>query len=86
MADILADQFKYVIISRPGTFKKSDPYLLFDIFRKRNKNTLLIPDPVEAEKKARELSSGILPVLTAGSFYMASEIRNILKIKDKKNG
>lgn len=85
MAEILADQFKYVIISRPGTFKKSDPDLLFEIFRKINKNTFLIPDPVEAEKKARELSSGKLPILTAGSFYMAAEIRNILKIKDKKN-
>ncbi len=79
MAEVLADHFQYIIISKPGSFKKSDPQGLFDLFIKKNKNTLLIPDPVEAEKKARELSGGILPVLTTGSFYMAAEIRKILK-------
>ncbi|MCP4163763.1 MAG: bifunctional folylpolyglutamate synthase/dihydrofolate synthase [Deltaproteobacteria bacterium] len=79
MAKVLADHFQYIIISKPGTFKKSDPQGLFDLFIKKNKNTLLIPDPVEAERKARELSKGILPVLTTGSFYMAAEIRKILK-------
>lgn len=82
MADILADQFKFVIISRPGTFKKSEPGKLYELFKERNENTLLIEDPQSAEKKARELSGGILPVLITGSFYMAAEIRNILKIKE----
>jgi len=84
MADNLAAHFEHIIISRPGTFKKSDPQSLYSLFKQKNSNTLLIVNPVEAEKKARELSNGTLPVLTAGSFYMAAEIRNILKIKDKK--
>ena len=80
MADILSDHFEHIIISRPGTFKKSDPQSLFRLFQTKNKNTLLILDPVDAEMKARELSQGVLPVLITGSFYMAAEIRKILKI------
>lgn len=79
MAEILADQFKYIIISRPGTFKKSEPEKIYKLFKKININTLLIEDAISAEKKARELANGVLPVLITGSFYMAAEIRNILK-------
>lgn len=79
MADVLADQFKHVIISRPGTFKKSDPQGVFELFKERNENTQLIIDPAEAEQEARKLSEGKRPILVTGSFYMASEIRNILK-------
>lgn len=79
MADVLADQFKHVIISRPGTFKKSDPQCVFELFKERNENTQLIIDPAEAEQEARKLSEGKRPILVTGSFYMASEIRNILK-------
>jgi len=81
MAEILAPHFEHIIISRPGTFKKSDPHSLYELFKKRNKNTHFIIDPKEAENKARELSRNVLPVLITGSFYMAAEIRKILKNK-----
>ena len=82
MAEILAQHFTHIIISRPGTFKKSDPRQLYDIFKSKNDNTLLIGDPVLAEKKARELSGDKLPILVTGSFYMAAEIRNIIKNRE----
>ncbi len=79
MAEILADQFKYVIVSRPGTFKKSEPEKVYQLFKNINENTFLIEDAIAAEKKARELANRVLPVLITGSFYMAAEIRNIIK-------
>lgn len=79
MADILAPHFNHIIISRPGTFKKSDPQSLYDLFKEKNRNTYLIQDPVKAIEKARDLSKDLIPVLTTGSFYMVAEIRNILK-------
>jgi len=85
MAEVLRGKFESVIISRPGTFKKSHPEQLFQIFKKLNKNCHLIEDPVEAERKARDLSRGELPVLVTGSFYMAAEIRKILKKEGKTN-
>ena len=83
MCEILSKEFKHIIISRPGTFKKSDPEGLYKMFEAENKNTYLILDPEAAESKARELSDGKLPVLITGSFYMAAELRKILKIKGK---
>lgn len=82
MADILADNFKYIIISTPGTFKKSNPTDVYNQFKKRNTETILIENPLEAQKKALQLSKGVLPVLTTGSFYMIAEIRNIFKNGD----
>ncbi|MBN2656620.1 MAG: bifunctional folylpolyglutamate synthase/dihydrofolate synthase [Spirochaetales bacterium] len=85
MAEVLAGAFEAVIVSRPGTFKKSRPQELYNLFENFNGNCYLIEDPAEAEKKARELSGGKIPVLVTGSFYMIAEIRKILKKKDKNN-
>lgn len=83
MAEVLAKNFEAVIISRPGTFKKSQPAELYKLFAKFNRNCYLIEDPFEAAEKARELSDSDKPILVTGSFYMAAEIRKFLKIKEK---
>lgn len=79
MAEVLAEDFEHIIISRPGSFKKSNPSAVYELFKKINNKTQLIEDPCEAEAEARKLSGGEIPVLVTGSFYMAAEIRNILK-------
>jgi dihydrofolate synthase/folylpolyglutamate synthase len=76
MADILSPHFSRVIITTPGTFKKSNPAGLREIFSERIGDTtelLLIPDTAAAVKRALEDRRG--PVLGTGSFYLAAEIR-----------
>jgi dihydrofolate synthase/folylpolyglutamate synthase len=77
MAEILGPHFSCVIITTPGTFKKSDPAALYRVFSGQvGKNTalLLIPDTAEAVEYALGESRG-RPILGTGSFYLASEIR-----------
>ncbi|TVR60670.1 MAG: bifunctional folylpolyglutamate synthase/dihydrofolate synthase [Spirochaetaceae bacterium] len=73
MAEILASDFRSVIVSRPGTFKKSEPELVFASFESRNHDTVLVPDASDALAAAQE--SG-LPVLVTGSFFLVAEIRS----------
>jgi dihydrofolate synthase/folylpolyglutamate synthase len=75
MAELLAPNFSSIIVSKPGSFKQSDPKEVFQIFQSHSPETLLIEDPGEALKKALELSQGTLPILVTGSFYMICEIR-----------
>lgn len=84
MASILSGHFEHIIISRPGTFKKSNPRELFTLFQEKNESTFLLEEPDDAWEKALELSRGEKPVLVAGSFYMAAEIRKILKKQGRK--
>jgi dihydrofolate synthase/folylpolyglutamate synthase len=84
MAEILAPHFSRVIITSPGTFKKSRPEDLYRIFGEKNPGgteLLLIPDTTEAIERALEGNRG-LPILGTGSFYLAAEIRKyILSMK-----
>ena len=73
MAEILASGFQSVIVSRPGTFKKSEPELVFASFKRRNHDTVLILDAFDALAAAREPG---LPVLVTGSFFLVAEIRS----------
>ncbi|MDR1972054.1 MAG: tetrahydrofolate synthase [Treponema sp.] len=76
MADILAPRFSRIIITAPGTFKKSSPADLYRIFSKKIKREtalLLIPDTAAAIDHALDPTRG--PVLGTGSFYLAAEIR-----------
>jgi dihydrofolate synthase/folylpolyglutamate synthase len=79
MADVMADKFQYIIISKPGNFKKNDPHDVYEIFKKKNPETVLIENPAEALDYALKLSKSKIPLLTAGSFYMAAEIRKLFK-------
>lgn len=74
MAEVLLPHFSRVIITTPGTFKSSDPEKVYRAFS--SDKTVLIPDTREAIRQALELNrTKKLPVLGAGSFYLAAEIR-----------
>ncbi|GHV67830.1 bifunctional folylpolyglutamate synthase/dihydrofolate synthase [Spirochaetia bacterium] len=81
MAKILVPHFSAIIITAPGTFKKSDPPKAYDIFRReadeKNKTAelFLIEDTAAAIEKSLEMSrERQLPVLATGSFYLAGEV------------
>jgi len=88
MARIAHSHFAKIIITTPGTFKISDPSLVYETFAKiaGREKTLLIKDTREAINYALEfareknlqgrfLQGRNLPILGTGSFYLVSEIR-----------
>jgi dihydrofolate synthase/folylpolyglutamate synthase len=84
MAAILVPRFSKIIITTPGTFKASDPKGVHAVFvkeldrqKKKDLSTLLfIPETKKAIDYVLEESRRTgLPVLGAGSFYLAAEIR-----------
>ena len=82
MAPLLGPNFTDIIISTPGSFKKSNPEKVFKVFKLINKNTILIKKPFEALKKAVELygknGNSDKSILVTGSFYMVAEIRKLI--------
>ena len=78
MAAVLAPAFDHIIISTPGSFKKSDPEGVLRCFKRYRPEARLIRDPREALEAAVRVSEGREPILVAGSFYMVSEIRQLL--------
>jgi len=75
MAANLAQTFDTIIVTTPGTFKKSDPEGVYGEFVSRNPNTRLIADPVKALAAAISESRGETPILVTGSFYTVGVIR-----------
>ncbi|GHV51905.1 bifunctional folylpolyglutamate synthase/dihydrofolate synthase [Spirochaetia bacterium] len=82
MTETLVPHFSCIIITTPGTFKKSSPEDVYKLFKERagvNTEVLLIPETETAIEKALELGKKQgLPILGAGSFYLAAEIRKAL--------
>jgi dihydrofolate synthase/folylpolyglutamate synthase len=75
IAEILCPAFRSVIVTTPGTFKTSDPRQLFEICKKFNPSSRLIPSPATALAAAQEgLPDRGCPILITGSFYLAGEI------------
>ena len=76
MASILASGFGKIIISTPGSFKKSDPTAVAAAFNLHNSQTILVKDPKQALETvlvwldAHPQGRG----LVCGSFYMAGAI------------
>ncbi len=81
MLSLLLDHFQRIIISRPGTFKKSDikqlHALLLQLAEEKDKHCeiLLIEDNLEALKEALTLTTEEGAILTCGSFYLAGGIK-----------
>ncbi len=75
MARLLAPRAKAIIISRPGTFKKSNINELFEFFSTLHSRVFLIPDTDEAIERADTLAEEGTPVLVTGSFYLVSEVK-----------
>lgn len=70
---MVLDAFDTVIISRPGTYKKSDIDGLFAHAKKirPDNDVRLIPDNIQALKESCAAGS---PILVTGSFYLAGQI------------
>jgi dihydrofolate synthase/folylpolyglutamate synthase len=80
MAEILAGRFERITVTRPGTFKQSEPEAVFRSFVSRNASTALVEDTGEAVRKAREAAASEgATLLVAGSFYLCSEAAQILE-------
>jgi dihydrofolate synthase/folylpolyglutamate synthase len=81
MAETLVPHFSRIVITRPGTFKQSDPAGIFEIFRETagsHAEIFLVPDTEDAVKKAISLGEKIgKAVLGTGSFYLCAEIRKL---------
>jgi dihydrofolate synthase/folylpolyglutamate synthase len=87
MAKTLLPHFSRIIITTPGSFKKSNPDEVHAIFQEEiaasaNKPTVLyIPETSAAIEQALALmKEKKLPVLGAGSFYLAADIRAAVRI------
>lgn len=83
MAPIILNAFEKVVISKPGTFKKSDPDALFALFDslKTNQSIVLIKEADNALQYCLEHTDKDEPILVCGSFYMAGEVKEVLKWK-----
>ena len=87
MARIASPRFQKVIITTPGTFKISNPALVYEAFSLQAAQQAaaaqqiavqLVADTQEAVKQAVEFAKEKnLPILGTGSFYLVSEIRKI---------
>ncbi len=89
MAKHLAPHFEYIIISKPNSFKESEPEKIFNFFKELNLQTYLEPNPLYALKRAKDmLTENASPgaILVTGSFYMISEIGKCIKHADNSIG
>lgn len=73
MARILSGRFRRAIITRPGTFKKSDPRTAARAFEAEGFEVDRIPDTEDALKTGleRARAEGV-PLLVTGSFYLCA--------------
>ncbi len=77
MAPVLATFCSDLIVSTPGTFKKSNPEGVYNIISRVHPQVSFEPDPLRAFDRARSLAGGKKPIVVAGSFYMVYEIRKL---------
>ena len=92
MAKLCLPNFSRVIITKPGTFKKSYPEEIYSAFTREAQlllkalDILFIPETRNAIDKAIELALKYkAPVLGTGSFYLSGEIRShLLNIRIQK--
>lgn len=82
MAKLCVPRFSRIVITTPGTFKKSNPGAIYTAFTEEAKKlpappqVIFIPDTAQAVSEALRLAvEQGLAVLGTGSFYLAAEIR-----------
>lgn len=79
MARALAGRFSSVVVTTPGTFKKSDPAAVAAAFARAGVEADLEPDTAKAIARADALARGQgKPLLATGSFYLAAAVRAAL--------
>lgn len=67
-----------VIISKPGTFKPSDPPAVAAVFEQAGCHPRLLPDAKEALDCALKCAGDDGSILVTGSFFMVCEIRRLI--------
>ena len=77
MARIAAPYFRHIIVSTPGSFKKSEPRAVYEAVRKHHSSVFFCPEPMDALEQAKRLSGESVPILVTGSFYMIGEIKKL---------
>jgi dihydrofolate synthase/folylpolyglutamate synthase len=81
MAEQILSHFRTIIISRPGTFKKSDPKALKTLFEELSRSMgahhtiILEEDNSAALKLALSITPPKAGILACGSFYLAGGIK-----------
>lgn len=81
MGSLVLDHFRRVIVSRPGTFKKSDINLIEEKLRllasgrDKEYDIRLIGDNQEALEIAMESTPKGSAILVCGSFYLAGGVK-----------
>lgn len=81
MCALILENFNTVVVSRPGTFKKSDPAKLYNTLRSmagKDKRIILKEESKEALKWCIENSEPSTPILACGSFYLAGALKEAL--------
>lgn len=80
MAEDVLKNFDTIIISKPGTFKKSDPKALFELFSKMKttQQVYFEEDMKKALSLAESLTTETQPILCCGSFYLAGQVKEAL--------
>jgi len=87
MAKTAHSHFAKIIITTPGTFKISNPDLVYEAFANTagREKTALVKDTQEAIRQALDFAhrnthqGRNLPILGTGSFYLVSEIRKFIR-------
>jgi len=78
LAEILKDSFDKIFITRPGSFKKSDPPGIGAIFQELGMEVRVVPNTEEAFFLAEKEAALEGSILVCGSFFLAGEIEKIL--------
>lgn len=81
MAKEVLSAFDKIVISRPGTFKKSDIQALYNLFKslaKPNQIIAIYEDASDALSWCLQHTKPEEAILATGSFYLAGEVKNAL--------
>ncbi|MCE5255906.1 MAG: bifunctional folylpolyglutamate synthase/dihydrofolate synthase [Spirochaetaceae bacterium] len=79
LVSLLAHHFSSIIVTRPGSFKQSNPDEVFVAFRTLGAPAELIPDTQQAIVKAIAVASARRSMLlVTGSFYLCAEVKLLL--------
>lgn len=80
MCEVMEHSFDHIIVSTPGTWRKSDIAQIARIFQQQapGKDIRLIPDNKEALETAKELAGTKGSILVCGSFYLCGAIRSLV--------
>lgn len=87
MARILAGSFDDILVTKPGTFKQSEPHAVHGSFAALYPRSRLVEDTTEAVIAAREAAKARgAALLVAGSFYLCSEAAKLLATETRAAG